>query len=102
MTNLQQAILVNYKKVFPKDTFSTISKKTNIQQTRVFRLFNGAQMKLSEYEAFSSVLKPQSSHSLMDFREASHQCETELSSENLGELISEMNYLLETVRSVRC
>lgn len=49
---LQQNVLTCYKEKFPDDTLKQISDKTGIQVTRVFRLFNGHEMKLSEYESF--------------------------------------------------
>ena len=57
MQNLQTSILSEYTNTFPKDTLKEISLKTGIQITRVFRIFNGSEMKISEYESFQNSLK---------------------------------------------
>ncbi len=56
MSKLQNAILAKYKKAYPEHTLSDIAKNTNIQITRVFRIFNGYDMKVSELEAFENAL----------------------------------------------
>lgn len=47
---------MKYKEKFPNDTIKNISTKTNIQQTRVFRIFNGAEMKISEFFALEKLV----------------------------------------------
>ena len=37
-------------------TLRKISEDTNIQITRVFRILNGSEMKISEFEIFSSLV----------------------------------------------
>lgn len=54
---MQKIILESYQQQFPNHTFQQISKQTGIQVTRVFRIFNGSEMKLSEYSQFKSVLE---------------------------------------------
>lgn len=56
MESLQKKTLDEYKRIFPKDSLKIISKKTNIQITRVFRIFNGSEMKVKELESFLEVL----------------------------------------------
>ena len=102
MTRIQQSLITKYKKSFPEETFKQISIKTGIQLTRAFRIFNGAEMKLSEYESINNALKTISQFSVIDFRAASGECEIQLSSEQLNEMVVEMNYLLETKRSMKC
>lgn len=55
--NLQRKILQDYREVFGQLTFREISSMTGIQQTRVFRLFNGSPMKLCEYETFQEMIQ---------------------------------------------
>ena len=52
----QEVILNEFRRIFSCPTFREISKKTGIQQTRVFRLFNGTTMNVSEYEIFNSLI----------------------------------------------
>ena len=53
---MQQTILNAYQKQFPSQTFQNISKQTGIQVTRIFRIFNGSEMKLGEYITFKSII----------------------------------------------
>lgn len=55
--SLQKKILNDFRKSFPNQTLREIAALTDLQLTRVFRLMNGAPMKLEEYEAFSAALK---------------------------------------------
>ena len=54
--SLQSRILKEYRQQFPHHTLREISALTGIQLTRVFRLMNGAAMKLEEYELLSEVI----------------------------------------------
>ncbi len=54
--NLQQKTLQRYRQLFPNETLREISNRTGIQITRVFRLFNGRTMKVSELEAFEKAI----------------------------------------------
>jgi hypothetical protein len=54
---LQKTILEQYFLLKKQPTFIDISVDTGIQRTRVFRLFNGATMKLSEYQIFQKKVK---------------------------------------------
>lgn len=52
----QQNILKKYREIFPKKPLRVTSQETGINLTRVFRIFNGSEMKISEFEAFENVL----------------------------------------------
>ena len=54
--NLQEEILNQFDRHFPNATLKQVSKKTGIQITRVFRIINGYEMKISEYEKFYNAL----------------------------------------------
>ena len=54
---LQNRVLKKYRLYFPHDTLRDVSNRTNIQLTRVFRLFNGKPMKVKELEAFEEVIE---------------------------------------------
>jgi len=54
---LQTRVLKKYRLYFPNDTLRDVSEKTNIQLTRVFRLFNGKPMKVAELEAFETAIE---------------------------------------------
>lgn len=55
--DLQKTILNQYMLLNGKPTLKKISEDTGIQLTRVFRLFNGSQMKLDEYQTFNQKVK---------------------------------------------
>lgn len=56
MNTLQKTIINQYQEAFPRDTLQEISRKTGIQITRVFRILNGSDMKVKEYEAFQNAI----------------------------------------------
>lgn len=58
MSRLQDIVIRNYKQTYPQDKLKDIASKTSIQITRVFRLLNGSEMKLKEYEAFEKAIAP--------------------------------------------
>ena len=56
--NLQAKVLENYLNLFGQEqTLKQISSHLGIQVTRVFRIFNGYEMKISEFEKFQNALK---------------------------------------------
>ena len=55
--NIQKTILDQYSLLFGKPTLKEIARDTGIQVTRVFRIFNGSEMKLCEYQIFQTRVK---------------------------------------------
>jgi hypothetical protein len=55
--SLQKKILNDFRQHFPTHTLREIAALTDIQLTRVFRLINGAPMKLEEFEAFTIAIQ---------------------------------------------
>jgi predicted transcriptional regulator len=53
--DLQRCVLKTFKEYYGNLTIREIAALTGIQYTRVFRLFNGSEMKLGEYEAFKRL-----------------------------------------------
>lgn len=54
--DLQKSTIAEFKRVYPTITLKKASEVLGIQITRVFRLFNGHEMRLNEYEKFQKVL----------------------------------------------
>lgn len=54
---LQKTILSQYMLLNQEPTLKNVAADTGIQITRVFRLFNGCTMKLSEYQIFQHKVK---------------------------------------------
>lgn len=93
--NLQQAVLNRYQTVFPDDSLRTISSKTQIQLTRVFRLMNGSEMKLREYEAFNNVINNEGNFTETNsYIKLSRECLSTLPESKLKQLERQMLYAL--------
>lgn len=54
---LQNKILNQYLVIYGKKSFKAMAQDTGIQLTRIFRLFNGSPMKLSEYQIFEEKIR---------------------------------------------
>ena len=90
--NLQKNIIRRYKETYPQDKLKDISKKTSIQITRVFRLLNGAEMKVSELEAFMKTLAQSSEQTPLV--KLAQECELELSKERKLFVITQLKHAL--------
>lgn len=83
--DLQMTILNQYMLLNNKPTLKKISADTGIQLTRIFRLFNGSTMKLSEYQVFNRKVKEKMG--LTDGLEAmAFECSLKLSPEAIKDL----------------
>lgn len=69
---LQKSILKLYKETFPTHRLRETSENTGIQLTRLFRIHNGSEMKLKEYEAFERCLNQNDQAS--EFLKTSKHC----------------------------
>lgn len=88
---LQKTILITFKRHYPTLTLNESSKLLNINRTRLFRILNGAEMKISEYESFEkSILKDQGI-STNSFLIMAKECLKQLNSEKLDTLMDQMN-----------
>lgn len=82
---LQKIILGQYILLNHNPTLKKISADTGIQITRVFRIFNGSTMKLSEYQIFQQKVKEKMG--LTDTLEAiAFDCSLKLSPEAIKEI----------------
>jgi len=81
--NLQEAILKRYQKKNKNLTIREISLDTKIQATRVFRIMNGAEMKISEYEIFKKKVFGESN----PIEKLMFECEAKLSTSHLQEVL---------------
>lgn len=91
MSILQKSILLDYRDHFPKESLREVSEKTQIQLTRIFRIFNGSTMKLDEYEKMKNQL-PRNHQS--EIEELALKCKEQLSVERYNYLRNEMIYAL--------
>lgn len=82
---LQQKLLRTFRQQYGDLTFREMSALTGIQHTRVFRLFNGSEMKLKEYEIFNKLIE-EKGMTHKRFIELARQMTAKLSDECLQEL----------------
>ena len=54
--NLQKNTINRFRKIYPKQTYVQISQMSGIQQTRAFRIFNGSEMKITEFEVLEKLI----------------------------------------------
>lgn len=94
--NLQQRTLRQYMNMRNHPSLRQISAETGIQQTRVFRLLNGARMRLDEWEIFNRAI----SDEMTDLEKLARDCISELSLDQLNELRTQMAKKLEWKRSI--
>jgi uncharacterized protein YbcI len=53
----QQELILSFKKNYPNKTLKQVSELTGINLTRVFRIFNGNEMKISEFTIFNELVE---------------------------------------------
>ena len=83
---LQKLTIARYQVMYPEDSLREISKKTGIQLTRLFRIMNGSEMRISEYEQFEKVFNTNTTTSTRQFMDVSFLACKELSHSFLKEL----------------
>lgn len=64
--SIQKIVLKQFHEKYPHAKLREISDHTGIQITRVFRILNGAEMKVSELESFQNLTTNNQQHSLLD------------------------------------
>ena len=77
--SVQTIVLKQFNELYPQAKLREISEKTGIQITRVFRILNGAEMKVSELESFQKATD--TSKSPLRFLKLSKDCAMTLSPE---------------------
>lgn len=55
--NEQKRLITEFKSVYGDITYREIGARMNLQTTRVFRIMNGHEMKLSEYVKMKSLIR---------------------------------------------
>lgn len=94
--NLQETILKQYQSTFNNPPLRETSERTGIHLTRVFRIINGAPMKLHEYESFKSVLnETRFSKTKQELLSLIDLCETTLSDNGINEVKKEISRRLD-------
>jgi hypothetical protein len=93
VTSLQENILNQYRSTFPNDKLKDYSSKTGIQITRIHRILNGAEMKLTEFEAFERAILGSDPVS-EDFIKTAFSCLKSLNVKKINEYKRIMNHAL--------
>jgi len=93
---LQKKILNEYKSIYPNQTIREVALTTKIHPSRVFRLLNGYEMKITEYEKIDKILRESDAqNSYEQFFSLTDQCFKKLNNERINTLIEEMSFQLE-------
>lgn len=93
---LQSRVLKKYQETFPDQTLRTIAKNTGINISRVFRLFNGYEMKISELEKFEETIqkKKKLNFKYSNFIKMAETCYMQLENNQLERIMEEMELTL--------
>lgn len=91
---LQYKILSTFKKNYPDLSYKQISKLTGIEKSRIFRIFNGSELKITELEIIDNFNQEANSPGNIEFIETAKQCLTTLNRKILNKLLLEMQYTL--------
>jgi len=83
--DLQKRIIEQYLNLNPNITLRKISSDTGIQMTRVFRILNGSEMKIAEYEIFRKKVTDKLGLCGV-LEELAHECSITLSNESIKEI----------------
>lgn len=95
----QLDLLKKVRQHYNNPTYKEIASLSGIQLTRIFRLYNGFEMKLSEYLKLSSLIEETNkTHASLD--ETIDQCKSELSIKELNSLEEIVSRKLEIKRIV--
>lgn len=78
----QQNILKRFKELYGDLTYKEITRISGIQHTRNFRIFNGYEMKLSEYLTYQKIVEKKAQQMTSLVKTVS-QCQEVLSLEDL-------------------
>ena len=88
---LQESILKTFKEYYPSMTLNESAKLLNINRTRLFRIMNGMDMKVSEYESFENAILEAQGLSTSNFLTTAKDCLRNLKPEKLSRLMDPMN-----------
>ena len=83
--NVQQNILKDYMSLFTRPTILQLSRDSGIQKTRVFRLINGIEMRLSEYLIIKDRIS-KLTNICTDLQTVAKECEYSLSPDEVRDL----------------
>lgn len=89
MNELQASTLSRYLEIHNHPTLKFISVDTSIQITRVFRILNGHEMKISEYEKFECSIARKlggNNPQAMNIKRMADKCQQELSPRSIVEI----------------
>ena len=91
---LQHKIITTFKFNYPELTYKQVAEMTGIQKTRVFRIFNGSELKVSELEIIEFWNQKATLSCSLDFLETAKKCLTNLNHKILSKILIEMQYSL--------
>ncbi|WP_127717770.1 hypothetical protein [Halobacteriovorax sp. HLS] len=96
---VQSSLFKKYNFLLKKSTIREISHDSGIQQTRIFRLLNGSEMKLSEYLIIKNRVDYLSARN-SDIAELTMDCEALLSSYGIQKLSQQVERKVRLARLI--
>ena len=99
--NLQETVLTKFKAAYPGLSLKEVAELTGIQVTRVFRIFNGSEMKLKEFEVLEKILQErnESGETFVQFQKVMNSFYNSATHGELQELMTELSHSL-SVKSI--
>jgi len=94
MSYTQNNILKDFKTKFPNHSLRKISSLTGINASRLFRVFNGHEMKVSELEKFQAVLIESKDSPSVELLDLSRTCYKFLSQDRIQKIVDEIKFNL--------
>ncbi len=99
--DLQKKLLSQYEQTFEEPTLRKMASDSGIQLTRLFRIFNGYQMKITEYEIIRKKVLERKGL-IGNIEELAFNCSTKLSMEMNQEIESYLKRKLEIWNLKNC
>ncbi len=95
MSSLQKIVWDKYHQLYPNQTLKEISETTGLNLTRIFRIRQGQEMKLCEYETIQNIIqKSLTSKKENQLNQIFQDCINNLSQKNMIEIEAKMKSLL--------
>lgn len=98
--DMQKDLIQKIRKKYDNPTYKELSALTGIQLTRVFRVFNGYEMKLTEYMKLNALVEQREAH-FNSLEATVKKCRYKLSDERLSQLNNYCQRQLEIVSIIK-
>jgi len=95
MSHLQKIVWEKYHQLFPNQTLKEIADTTGLNLTRIFRIRQGQEMKLSEFEKIQKIIHASiTSKKENQLNQIFQDCINNLSQKSINDLETKMKSLM--------